>query len=276
MTSNTAPMTRFTQEQIIRFWGGAVTHYTPQTNIAEIHLTYRCNLCCVGCNRFCFLPPTTPDMTLDDARSFLRQALELKWCPVIYLIGGEPTLHKDMLDFVDIFSEASSEKIRIYSHYSDKRARRAVRQAERLGKAEGVRWARKPSGSMTHPVRDYHLAPCDLNCTRGPCHKHSGCHQEGCGISVDSMGYTVCCVGGAIDSVLGLGLRTKQLSDLFDPEFAKWQTAELCRVCGAFLGVTPDRIAQAEKVHGVWMTPTWQEAVSRIEREQHHGNQNRI
>ena len=40
--------------------------YTPKSMYAELHLTYRCDLACINCNRICEAPPTTPDMTLDD------------------------------------------------------------------------------------------------------------------------------------------------------------------------------------------------------------------
>lgn len=66
---------------------------TPKSNEAEWHITYKCDLNSPNCNRLCFLPPTTPDMTLDDSRGFNRQARELGWFPKIVILGGEPTLH---------------------------------------------------------------------------------------------------------------------------------------------------------------------------------------
>lgn len=82
---------------------------------------------------------------------------------------------------------------------------------------------------------------------------------------MDAEGFTLCSVGGAIDSVLELGLRTKNLADLFDPEFAHQQTCSLCDVCGRELGITSHHIAKSQVMHGTLMSPTWQKAVKRIE-----------
>jgi hypothetical protein len=82
---------------------------------------------------------------------------------------------------------------------------------------------------------------------------------------VDAEGYAACSIGGAIDSVLQLGVRTKSLKDLFDVEFAHRQTCSLCDVCGRELGITSHHIAKSQVMHGSLMSPTWQAAVKRIE-----------
>lgn len=50
--------------------------------------------------------------------------------------------------------------------------------------------------------------------------------------------------------MLELGLRTKNLADLFDPEFAHRQTCSLCDVCGRELGITNAKIAKSQVMHG--------------------------
>jgi len=113
------------------------------------------------------------------------------------------------------------------------------------------------------PQADFFLAPKDFGViNHRPCHNHAAI---GCGISVDAEGYAACSIGGAIDSVLQLGVRTKNLKDLFDVEFVHRQTCSLCDVCGRELGITSHHIAKSQVMHGSLMSPTWQAAVKRIE-----------
>ena len=159
---------------------------------------------------------------MDDAREFNRQARELGWFPKIVILGGEPTLHRDLFSFID-----------------------------------------KADGCMVLPQADFFLAPTDFGViNHRPCHNHAAI---GCGISVDAGGYAICSIGGAIDSVLDLKVRTKELKDLFDKKFAHQQTCALCDVCGRELGITSHHIAKSQVMHGTLMSPTWQKAVKRIE-----------
>ena len=236
--------------------------YTPKTNEAEWHITYRCDLRCINCNRLCFLPPTTRDMTLDDAREFVRQARELAWYPKIVIIGGEPTLHRDLFGFIEIANELSPGRVEIWSNGYRPAAKQLLAQIRSSGMARVCDATMKPDGSVILPQADFFLAPIDFGITdHPPCHNHGAI---GCGISVDADGYALCSVGGAIDSVLKLGVRTRNLADLFDPEFAYRQTRALCNVCGRGLGIRNEYIAGSQVLYGALMSPTWQQAVRSI------------
>lgn len=237
--------------------------YTPKSNEAEWHITYKCDLSCPNCNRLCFLPPTTPDMTLDDAREFNRQAQELGWFPKIVILGGEPTLHRNLFDFIEIANELSPGRVEVWSNGYRPAAKEMLARIRAEGTACVCEETIKTDGSVVLPQGDFFLAPVDFEeIGHRPCHNHAAI---GCGISVDAEGFTLCSVGGAIDSVLQLGLRTKSLAELFDPEFAHQQTCSLCDVCGRELGITNAKIAKSQVMHGTLMSPTWQKAVKRIE-----------
>lgn len=240
--------------------------YTPKSNEAEWHITYKCDLSCPNCNRLCFLPPTTPDMTLDDAREFNHQARELGWSPKVVILGGEPTLHRDLFAFIDIANELSPGRVEVWSNGFREEAKEILARIRAEGKARVCEETIKPDGCMVLPQADFFLAPKDFGVIHErPCHNHAAI---GCGISVDANGYTLCSIGGAIDSVLDLNLRTSELKDLFDREFAHRQTCELCNVCGRELGITSHHIAKSQVMHGSLMSPTWAAAVKRIKDRQ--------
>lgn len=240
-----------------------VPDYTPKSNEAEWHITYKCDLACPNCNRLCFLPPTTGDMTLDDAREFNRQARELGWFPKIVILGGEPTLHRDLFDFIDIANELSPGRVEVWSNGYRPAAKEKLARIREEGKAKVCEETIKACGSEVLQHADFFLAPIDFGViNHRPCHNHAAI---GCGISVDAEGYAACSIGGAIDSVLELGVRTRNLKDLFDVERVHKQTCSLCDVCGRELGITSHHIAKSQVMHGTLMSPTWQKAVNRIE-----------
>ncbi|MGA2035869.1 MAG: radical SAM protein [Thermoguttaceae bacterium] len=242
--------------------------YRPRSDKAEWHLTHRCDLACPNCNRACFLPPQTPDMSVDDGREFCRQAADLDYRPRIMLIGGEPTLHPDFLEFVKLASAfAGSDRVEIWSNGFSAQAKELLALVQDHGLAI-VQWGTVKRGNASHPVRDIFIAPADFGETREPCGTHACFADPDCGISVDSGGYTVCCMGGAIDGILGLSVRTRRLADLWDPEFAARQTRALCDHCGQHLGIPPQKRAACQRIHGTLMSPAWaRESRRAIEQE---------
>ena len=236
--------------------------YTPKKPQVEMHLTYHCDLACRNCNRLCFLPPQTRDMTLDDAREFARQTLAIDWHPRVLLIGGEPTLHPDFLDFIPICNEFATE-VQVWSNGYSAAAKAILAKVEREGLAYIEKATQKPGGSMNHACQDFFVAPADYGLTRDtPCGCHSG-YEAGCGISVDAEGYTVCCCGGTVDGFLRLGARTKRLADLFDPAWAAANTKLLCNNCGRLWPKSMELLPSLPTIRGTSMSPRWQAAANR-------------
>lgn len=243
--------------------------YTVKVPTAELHLTYRCDLACINCNRLCEAPPTTEDMTIDDAASFIYQCKEIEWYPKIILIGGEPTLHNNFWSFVPIVKNLGTEVVLISNQYSD-RAKEICKKCreEKILTVCDEHWAPKPQGSVTFSD-GISLSPKDFgldSCPPGECYAHASHDSHDCGISVDHDGYTICPCGGAIDGMLKLGARTKNLKDLFDREFALEQTCKLCDNCGFYYTQRTGQTGWEEhesvkKYRGTPMSPTWYEAV---------------
>jgi len=237
--------------------------YTPKNNAAEFHITYRCNLRCPGCNRGLSIADIpVPDMTMRDVDSFIEQMLALGKRFTIVLLGGEPTLHPDILNFVDRLHPHVA-RIKIVSNGFTEATHYILAWAESKGALIDRGSFKKNIKAFYRAfVKDTFIDPSDFGINRTtPCDWHSGCSGWGCGFSVDSLGYTVCCIGGVIDSLRSLNVRTKKLADLFDPDFARWQTEQLCKRCGAFMGL--DKKVQKSMLHlvdRIYLSDSWLKA----------------
>jgi len=233
-----------------------MTDWTPKTGKAEWHLTYRCNLRCVGCNRLTHLFPNLdiPDMTLDDAARFCREGPKFGFHTII-IIGGEPTLHPDFLSFVKL-ARKHFPTVQLFSNEYTEDTRLLVKWAV----AQGViKVHSAKTTSCVHHILDQCVAPVDCGIQREPC-RFCSCYPGACGISVDSLGYTMCCCGGAVDTALGLNARAKQLSQLFNNDFAKRQLDAMCSRCGFDMGIYTQHGHLVERHCGVPMSKTWIEA----------------
>lgn len=241
-------------------------NFTPTSGKAELHITYDCNLSCVNCNRFSQVKvPHTPPMTVADVEEFFRQARELSYRPDILIIGGEPTMHPNIDEIVRLSRQFTGEQglVQVWTNGRDQEMVRHLRKAYNASVPEETF---KAKSRTDFPWDDYYISPADYGIERFKCWQHA---SEVCGISVDSGGYMPCAVGGMIDGVLKLGLRTKRLADLFDNEKNAEITKRMCEHCGACLSqlLTGDElkgwreyVTSSHKRFGSYMSPTWFEA----------------
>lgn len=249
---------------------------------AEVHLTYRCDLACRTCNRACFVKPALiKDMTIGAFEDFLRDStrlgMQLKF---LILLGGEPTLHKDLPQFIDL-SKAHVKKlngeVEVFSNGFSARAKAILSEIKtcRDGLCRVVDWTAKPGGSVEFGMNTMFVSPVDVGVPREkPCSWHS-CFPNvdrvskrvTCGISVDSQGYTVCPLGGAISRVIAPHATTSRLGDLLDREYVAWQTNELCRHCGAQMSFPPEALEGIPRIAGTLMSPTWAVGFRKLENE---------
>ncbi len=243
--------------------------HIPSSGKAELHITYDCNLSCVNCNRFSQIQnPHTPPMTIDDVAEFFHQCQELNYRPDILIIGGEPTMHPDLESIVMLSRRFVGDGlVQVWTNGRDMEIVRHLRHAYNASIPEETF---KAKSRIDFPWDDYYVSPADYGIERHKCWQHG---SEICGISVDSGGYMPCAVGGMLDGVLKLGLRTKRLADLFDNEKNEAITKEMCKHCGACLSqlLKDDELKDwrsyvkaQPKRFGSFMSPTWYEATKEM------------
>lgn len=243
-------------------------NYAPTSGKAELHITYNCNLSCINCNRFSQVSlPHTPDMTIGDVKEFFRQCRELNFNPDILIIGGEPTVHPNFLEIVKLSREFKGNGlVQVWSNGRDRAMIDHIRDKYQASCPEETF---KAKSRTDFPWDDYYISPADYGIERHKCWQHG---SEICGISVDSGGYMPCAVGGMLDGVLKLGLRTKRLADLFDNEKNAEITKKMCESCGACLsqllnGEELEKwrkyVTSQPKRFGSYMSPTWLKATEK-------------
>lgn len=245
-------------------------NFTPTSGKAELHITYRCNLSCVNCNRFSQIAQEhTPDMTLADVNNFFHQCRELNWFPDILIIGGEPTMNPE---FEQIVAAAREFKglmglVQVWTNGRDRAMVDLIRHKYNASVPEDTF---KEKSRIDFPWDDYYISPADYGIVRNKCWQHA---SEICGVSVDSQGYMPCAVGGMIDGVLKLGLRTKVLADLFNNQKNAELTRKMCQHCGACLSqLLKDNqlkdwrsyVTSQPKRFGSNMSPTWYKATENM------------
>lgn len=244
--------------------------FRPVTSKIEWNITYACNLECGSCNRGSFLKkPHTPNMTLADAEDYFRQADAIQFEPfVLVIVGGEPTLHKDFEEFCKLARKNHKGEVWVISNGTTQRQRDLLEKV-RAKYSISLHYDAYKDESITMLNQDsftyrwnwdMYLSPTDLGePLRDPCFTHCSVL---CGISLDAGGYSPCALGGAVDALLGLGVRTRHLADLFDKDKVAAMTKALCTHCGfSAMGVKhPEAVQEAERLFGTPMTETWVKA----------------
>jgi len=238
----------------------------------EVHLTYGCNLDCAYCNRGVGLTAAkhTPDMTLEKYKEWLAElpgVIKRKRHLKILFTGGEPTLVPNLEDYMKATLEvAPFARFGIATNEYTQASRDKLKYFfDKYGVLNSG--SAKPEGQpMYEFTKGMFLSPLDTGAPRkGGDGKHfpntEPCPWSvRCGISVDSLGMTSCAMGGAVDGILDLGLRTKKFHELSDARLR-----ELCKHCGAW--TDPADVSEEKTVlwRGQRVSREWHAALMRLE-----------
>ena len=212
--------------------------FLPNLNQIEIDITYECNLKCINCNRSSTQAPIKEGMTLEQIEKFVRESVELnkKW-KLINLLGGEPSIHKDFLEIVNL----------ILNEYIVKHSPETILQVTSNGFGDLVQERLSKLPKHKNLIIDYasfkdeRTVPYFSPFNDAPIDKpngnekeyHKGCWVTSyCGIGLNQLGYYPCGVAGGIDRVFKLNSNVQSLKNV-DESIAKYLDT-FCRFCGNF------------------------------------------
>jgi hypothetical protein len=223
----------------------------------EIDITWACNLRCNNCNRSCEQAPTGEGMTLGQIQHFVDESIGAgqQWRR-IRLLGGEPTLHPQFLEMVDVLrawrdAHAPGCQIEVASNgYGDK-----VRGMLARIPAD-VHVDNTQKSTVEQPFLSFNIAPVDQRRYRHADYRNACWVSENCGVGLTASGWYPCAIAGGIDRIVGHDMGRQTLpaptDDLHD------QLETFCRGCGGFKRQAQTPVTQPvmsrfwNRAYGTW------------------------
>lgn len=186
----------------------------------EIDINTVCNLSCNNCNRFSNYKTTWYSMDISVIESFIEDNKWLGKNLTVCILGGEPTLHKDIFLIID----------KLKKYFCVTIATNGVREfntdiiVENSSKQKGVQYDFAPTM----------MAPKDDNIPETE--YMLGCKQSStCGLGYSELGYYACSIAKALDfRLVKEGIKNPSgANSIFTIDEYK-QNKDLCGYCGSY------------------------------------------
>ncbi len=226
--------------------------YIRSRSQIELDITYHCNLKCINCDRSCRQAPSTEQMTVEQIQMFVKESIEknAKW-ERIKVLGGEPTLHPDLLKILSLLLEykkhfSSSVRIQLFTNgYGNK-------VASILSKVPiEIEIKNSMYPSDTNKFIPFNKAPTDSILLKMADFSNGCWITSKCGIGLTPYGYYCCAAAGSVDRVFGFDIGRKELPPANDTMVD--QLRVFCELCGHY----PCSYTWTTKEE---MSTTWKEA----------------
>lgn len=224
--------------------------YYRNLSMIEIDITYACNLRCYNCNRSCTQAPTGERMTVDQIKKFVEEskASNLQW-KRIRILGGEPTLHPDFFEFIEILrgwrtTYSPNTLIEVDTNGHGKEVCKVLAQ---VPDDIIIRNTEKKDNKPLFYA--FNVAPVDLLAYRWADYRNGCFVTRECGIGLTPNGYYQCAVAGGIDRIFGFGIGRDKIPAQDDN--MEDQLERLCRYCGCF------ERRKLKRVNQTVMSKTW-------------------
>jgi Radical SAM superfamily len=250
-----------TQKHVTKLLG---PEFKRSRRFIEIDITYACNLNCYNCNRSCEQAPTGEHMSREQIQHFVDEWIgEKKVWDRIRILGGEPTIHKDFLEILEIFrsyrrTHAPGAIIEVVTNGYGEKVDAAIRSIP-----SDVQVNNTAKESKVQPqFCSFNIAPIDVPDYRDTDYTNGCMVTEVCGTGLGPGGYYPCAVAGGIDRIFGWNLGRHCL-----PKEDDGMQAELkrfCSVCGYY-----KRLPEAP-LAGPVKSQTWEEAYKKYRSDIRH------
>lgn len=208
------------------------TYKRSHTRIG-IDLTYACQLKCFNCNRSCTQAPTDERISVTQIKKFINESVEnnIRW-KAIELLGGEPTLHPDIFEIMNLLLEykrnlSNDTHIHLVTNGFGEKVNKILRKVPKEIRIIG--------DSKKSPIPLFSLfndAPQDWRSYK-PEDYSNGCPVlSHCGMGLSPYGYYCCGIAAGIDRIFSFDIGRKHLPSHDDLMVNHLQT--FCKLCGMF------------------------------------------
>lgn len=197
----------------------------------EIEINSTCDMNCPYCDRFIGEAPTGP-MTLAQIKCFVDESLELGWeWERIHILGGEPTLHKQLRNIVDALIEYRTYYPKVLLRLISNGSGDLEKHRPWLERQDIVINVEAKDGRLPDYFCNMRRAPKDVTGDPAPLPPCSIFGIRGCGLGLTKHGFFLCGAGASIARVCGLDIGIRRLADV-TWERVVAQADQVCNVCG--------------------------------------------
>jgi hypothetical protein len=208
--------------------------YRRSRQYIEIDITYACNLNCYNCNRSCEQAPTGEHMTPAQIELFIKESIaaDYRW-KRIRLLGGEPTVHKQFFEILDLVRAYRDEHspgtiIEVITNGHGDKVNRAI---AKIPSDVVINNTSKETKVQPH-FGSFNVAPEDVPDYEDADYRNGCWVIENCGMALGPNGYYVCAVAGGIDRIRGWDLGRRTLPVITDD--MNDHLERFCGTCGHF------------------------------------------
>lgn len=208
--------------------------FSRNPRLLEIDITYACNLNCYNCNRSCEQAPTGEHMDLAQIQAHVDEWIKRgKSWERVRLLGGEPTLHKQFFEILDVIrayrdQHSPSTAIEVTTNGHGDKVNAAIGKIPPDVIVNNTSKASKVQPEFC----SFNVAPVDLPDYRHTDYANACLVPQVCGTGLGPGGYYPCAVASGIDRIFRWRLGRPTMPDDGDP--MRDDLRRFCAVCGYF------------------------------------------
>lgn len=241
--------------------------FEPSLDLVEIDITYECNLKCFNCDRSCTQAPSNEHMSINQIEKFIDMSnSNAKEWGRIRILGGEPFLHPDIDNIIQLFDQYKKElahktKIEVVTNGYGRIVKQAIIKVPKTIEVKNTRKIER----YQKKFEAFNLAPKDKGYHKFTDFSNACWVTSYCGINLNPYGYYLCGAGGSIDRVIGKDIGLKEFP-ISQTEF-HIQAKELCKYCGHFSNRQFLPVMKRKPVIGEPKSKSWQDIYDNYERK---------